>query len=35
VITHLMPDSVPEEIELTARRHCTGAVVVDEDLLEV
>lgn len=35
VVTHLMPASVPAEIEAAARRHYTGPVVVGEDLLEV
>ena len=35
VITHMMPDSVPAELEAAARRHYEGPVVVGEDLREV
>ena len=35
VITHMMPGSVPAELETAARRHFSGSVTVGEDLLEV
>jgi ribonuclease Z len=35
VITHVMPGSVPAELESAARQRYPGAVVVGEDLLEV
>ncbi|HVQ74543.1 MAG TPA: MBL fold metallo-hydrolase [Candidatus Binatia bacterium] len=35
VMTHLMPGSVPAELEAAARRHYDGPIVVGEDLLEV
>jgi ribonuclease Z len=35
VVTHLMPGSVPAELQAAANRHYGGPVVVGEDLLEV
>src|SRR6266536_3496600 len=35
VITHMMPGSIPAELEAAAKRHYAGTVVVGEDLLEV
>ena len=35
VISHLMPGSVPAELQAAAARHYAGPVVVGEDLLEV
>ena len=35
VISHLMPDSVPAELQAAASRHYAGPIVVGEDLLEV
>ena len=35
VITHMMPASVPAELEAAAKRHYAGPVTIGEDLLEV
>lgn len=35
VITHMMPASVPAELEAAAKRHHPGPVMVGEDLLEI
>jgi ribonuclease BN (tRNA processing enzyme) len=35
VLSHLMPGSVPAELEAAAARHYAGPVTVGEDLLEV
>jgi ribonuclease Z len=35
VITHMMPGSVPAELESAARRRYAGRVVIGEDLMEV
>jgi ribonuclease Z len=35
VITHMMPGSVPAELEAAAKRHYAGPVTVGEDLLQV
>jgi len=35
VITHMMPGSIPADLEAAAKHHYAGTVVVGEDLLEV
>jgi len=34
VITHMMPGSIPADLEAAAKHHYAGTVVVGEDLLE-
>lgn len=35
VVTHMMPGSVPAELEVAAKRHFPGPVLIGEDLMEV
>jgi len=35
VVTHMMPASVPAELQAAARRQFSGQVTIGEDLLEV